>query len=435
MPLLFGFNQKKKPVANRKIDKVFAISGLPNNGSLTLSPETQEIPDTTDLKCGLELGKGAFGTVHLCTQAGEDGEKFALKTIDLDHLQDAAAQHAFMRLVKREVSALKKLGMLKGFKREGNKIYILMPFVEGKTFGKKFTEEDDLRESAKLVKKGLQALRDLHDQGIAHMDSHVSNMIVGDNGEVTLIDFGLSVEIDDNVFFMQDEARITQCSRLLRLVMNKDSNSILEKMFLTKLDQALWRLYIEETLHYIGEHKMETALKVLTYGVVSIAAMHGLATYQVARIMAWSLTRMLAHEYLAKQLFMNLKIFEAGRGFADQDVNMGGLNVNIGQINRILGNIFSRILPVVILAHISKNIYDNKESVYLLYNITTAALTGNPRAAYEIVKKIDIEQAFNMALLYSPINRIPRFLANAAEEHLTSVESLGETCKKIAFGP
>ncbi len=431
MSLFFGFNQKKKPVENRKIDKKFEISGLFNNDEiLTLEPEAQEIVDTTPLQCGEELGKGVFGTAHLCTQDGEDGEKFVLKTIKLSHLKDAAAKHAFMRLVKREVSALKKLGMLKGFKKTEDAIYILMPHIEGTCLLDKFREKpDNLKSSAVMIKEALAALKDLHDQGIAHMDAHMGNMIVGDEGNVTPIDFGFAVETNYHLFFKLDEARLVGHARQERAL--RKENNILERMFLTKLDQALWGLYIEETLQYIREHKLETALKVLTYGIVSIAAMHGLASYQVARIMAWSLGRMLLQDYGSKYLFFSLKMLEAGRGFPDLIVD----EVNIGKIQRVMGNIFSQILPVVIMVQASRDIYDNKESVYLLYNIATAVLTGNPQAVYAVLKKIDIEQAFNVALLYFPIHRMPSVLANLAEEHLTTVDSLNEDCKKIAFSP
>ena len=427
MPLLFGFGKKKKIIDNRITNK-FAIT-LADGETLHINPENgTELPlKTLEFKKG--LGHGAFGGVSLCSTSEEEGnEQYALKTIDMSHTAgDPALRHAFMRLVKREVSALKKLGMLKGFRQDGDKIYILMPFIPGKTLTEVLSTQEyrnDRRKSAEMINKCLKALQELHDQGIAHMDSHASNLIIGDDGKITPIDFGLSVETHDDAFFSGDADKLMLGPRMMRI----QENNIFEILFFMKIDQALWRIYMEETLQHIKDHKIETALKVLTYGIVSIAAVHGLATYQVARIMAWSLTRMLANEYLVGKLSVLLKAFEGARGFPDIHVN----GVNIGRINRILGRILSRILPLALLADISANIYKNRESVDLLYQIVVAAIKGDPGAVYKIIKKIDIEKGFNAMLLYFPLKRIPGFCSNVVEEHLTSTESLENQCDKIA---
>lgn len=455
MPFL-GFSYNSKPQVDRKIKNRFKIRNSPSNEELDLDlnkdPGQEQLP-LIELTLGKRLGEGAFGTVHLCEKDAKEknGKQFALKTINLQGL-DPAIQHSHMRLVKREVSALKKVGRLEGFEQIGDKIYILMPVAQGKPLAEFLADNkegnnpyfNDVKEAAKIIKNCLNKLKELHDQeGIAHMDAHAGNLFVDKEGNVTPIDFGWSVDTHDNILFKYyDMRRLTGVYRTLRAPADSVNSNLFERYLLSKTDKELWLLYLDETFRYIKEHKTETALKVLTYGIMSIAAMHGLATYQVARIMAASLMRTLVYTFLVEYLSMELKLQESARCFPDEKQ----VEYIDGKGNTVMKNHNWKkekneaakhitTMPVAILCCIYNNIYDNRESIDLLYRIGTAATTGDPNAVYEVLKKIDIEQAFNVALLYFPIHRIPTLLSNFYEEYFTSVESLSETCKKRAFAP
>lgn len=80
---------------------------------------------------------------------------------------------------------------------ENGTVYLVMDFVEGLDL-QKLVEQEPERLTPDLLKsiltETLEALRYLHAQGLLHHDIAPDNLILGMDGQVTLIDFGSSVE-------------------------------------------------------------------------------------------------------------------------------------------------------------------------------------------------------------------------------------------------
>ena len=143
-----------------------------------------------------KLGKGAMGT----TYAAEDvntGKKVALKVISLQNQTDAKS----LELLEREVTVLKKLNhpnipkYIDYFQLEDdNKLYLVQELVPGKNLNQQV--EEGLRLTEKEVKdiasQVLSILDYLHnfDPRIIHRDIKPHNLILSDNGQIFLVDFG-----------------------------------------------------------------------------------------------------------------------------------------------------------------------------------------------------------------------------------------------------
>ncbi|MDJ0578866.1 ankyrin repeat domain-containing protein [Crocosphaera sp.] len=143
-----------------------------------------------------ELGKGGMGT----TYAAEDvntGKKVALKVISLQNQTDVKS----LELLEREVTVLKKLNhpnipkYIDYFQLEDdNKLYLVQELVAGKNLNQKI--EEGLRLTEKEVKnitvQILSILDYLHnfDPRIIHRDIKPHNLILSDDGQIFLVDFG-----------------------------------------------------------------------------------------------------------------------------------------------------------------------------------------------------------------------------------------------------
>ncbi|MBK8236014.1 MAG: AAA family ATPase [Deltaproteobacteria bacterium] len=144
---------------------------------------------------GEVLGRGAFGEVFDAVRR-DDGRRFALKL-----LHDAGA--AAVRELKHEARTLwnlpipglvtpSELGSWEG------RWYVALPRVRGEPLDVAAAawprDDGDAREQwiAQVVVALSSTVAALHDAGVLHLDLKPSNVLVGADAEVTLLDFGFS---------------------------------------------------------------------------------------------------------------------------------------------------------------------------------------------------------------------------------------------------
>ncbi len=138
------------------------------------------------------LGEGGMGIVY----KGEapDGRIVAIKVMSE---KQAKKPH----LVKRFLREFKICQLLEhpniaraiGAAREGDRIYFVMEFVPGKNL-------DDMIEAGRIalgdaidiVRQACLGLAHAHDNGVVHRDIKPGNLIVRDDGVVSIIDFGIA---------------------------------------------------------------------------------------------------------------------------------------------------------------------------------------------------------------------------------------------------
>jgi calcium/calmodulin-dependent protein kinase I len=147
---------------------------------------------------GKELGRGAFAVVKVATHK-KTGYEFAVKIIE----RGAADQNLI-----REIEVMKKVDhpnviQLVAIFEDDKFIYLVMEIVNGGELFDKIVEKGSYseKEAATLVRKMVDAIGYLHEQGIAHRDLKPENLLLKSPKEITevkIADFGLSRMIDQS---------------------------------------------------------------------------------------------------------------------------------------------------------------------------------------------------------------------------------------------
>lgn len=141
-----------------------------------------------------KIGAGGMGTVFLGVH-DDTGEKAAIKVLP----PMLAREPGFLARFEREVSALRKLNhpnVVKLFESgvDGDISYYAMEYVDG------ITLMDRLRDQKRIpwqevIDLGVQicgALKAAHNAGIIHRDLKPSNLLITDDNQVKLTDFGVA---------------------------------------------------------------------------------------------------------------------------------------------------------------------------------------------------------------------------------------------------
>jgi calcium/calmodulin-dependent protein kinase I len=144
---------------------------------------------------GEVIGRGGFSTVHEATRSS-DGSKFAVKIVEKTMIQED------IKLLKREIEIMKQVDHVNILKlieiyEDDEKVYIVMELVEGSELFDRIVDKGYYSEKSTvlIVKQILNAVKYLHQQGIAHRDLKPENLLCsgeGVNEVVKIADFGLS---------------------------------------------------------------------------------------------------------------------------------------------------------------------------------------------------------------------------------------------------
>ena len=140
------------------------------------------------------LGRGSFGKVTL-VQYKQTGEYYAMKSLKKDVLldQDQVESTILEKKILQSLDHPFLVGMIFCFQTE-ERIYFIMPFVRGGELfqhlrSTKFFPEEKVKFYAASI--GL-ALDYLHSKGIIYRDIKPENILIGEDGYLKLIDFGMA---------------------------------------------------------------------------------------------------------------------------------------------------------------------------------------------------------------------------------------------------
>jgi CHASE2 domain-containing sensor protein/tRNA A-37 threonylcarbamoyl transferase component Bud32 len=165
-----------------------------------LGPEA-ETSDLVDGKYRLEeqLGGGGMGVVYRARHEGL-GKAFALKLIRSASRSDPLFAERF-RTEAAALGRLKHPGIVDvtdfGIDPEGNRAYLVMEHLEGRTLGAERRERGVLGLDAALpvLEAAAQALDFAHTRGVLHLDLKPGNIFLSGDGPaaaVKILDFGLA---------------------------------------------------------------------------------------------------------------------------------------------------------------------------------------------------------------------------------------------------
>lgn len=152
-------------------------------------------PDQGDNNCELirEIGRGGMGVVYLARHV-ESGRLVAVKRMlggDNARPEDLARfrqeSRALARLVHPNI-----LGLLHFGTHEGE-LYLVLPFVEGKTLAQRLaTGPLPDTEAARILVDVARAVQHAHENDVLHRDLKPSNILIDGQGRPIVSDFGLA---------------------------------------------------------------------------------------------------------------------------------------------------------------------------------------------------------------------------------------------------
>ncbi|KAJ4883060.1 CBL-interacting serine/threonine-protein kinase 5 [Raphanus sativus] len=144
---------------------------------------------------GRLLGKGTFAKVYYGKEITGTGESVAIKVINKDHV---LKRQGMMEQIKREISIMKlvrhpNIVELKEVMATKTKIFFVMEFVRGGELFDKISK-GKLREDAarRYFQQLISAVDFCHSRGVSHRDLKPENLLLDDNGDLKISDFGLS---------------------------------------------------------------------------------------------------------------------------------------------------------------------------------------------------------------------------------------------------
>jgi serine/threonine protein kinase len=140
------------------------------------------------------LGHGGFAGSYLAEDLTTH-EKVVLKLPDISQLGDPAVYERFRReLAIGKLLNHKDLPVAISFS-EGTPPYLVLKYFEGETLanilnnGTRFSVE----QSVEMVINLLDALQYCHSKGVFHRDIKPENLVLGPDGHIKIIDFGIAV--------------------------------------------------------------------------------------------------------------------------------------------------------------------------------------------------------------------------------------------------
>lgn len=141
------------------------------------------------------MGAGSFGKVFLSESIADSSFKVAIKVLNKAKLKDN------LEAIKEEVRILTKLdhpNIVKYYETydDAKYMYLVMEYCNGGELFDKIAKQKDQMfnesEAATIMKKLLRAINHCHATGVVHRDIKPENIMYGRDGEIKLIDFGLS---------------------------------------------------------------------------------------------------------------------------------------------------------------------------------------------------------------------------------------------------
>jgi tRNA A-37 threonylcarbamoyl transferase component Bud32/tetratricopeptide (TPR) repeat protein len=148
-------------------------------------------------KLGDLLGRGGMGTVHLAERVdGEVTQRVAVKLLR-PGADGPQVRQRFLseRQILATLSHSNIARLLDAGHREDGQPYLVMEYVAGKTIDV-YADALGLREKLILFRKVCAAVGYLHRNLVVHRDLKPSNILVTEDGEPKLLDFGIAKMLD-----------------------------------------------------------------------------------------------------------------------------------------------------------------------------------------------------------------------------------------------
>ncbi|OLC22952.1 MAG: hypothetical protein AUH40_12170 [Chloroflexi bacterium 13_1_40CM_65_17] len=146
-----------------------------------------------------ELGRGGMGAVYLAEQPGL-GREVAIKELIQSAIADPVALKRFMQEAQVMARASHpNLVQVHDLEQIGDANYIVLEFVRGKSLRDRLNQSTlPLPQTFAIMHGVLQALDYAHKRAIVHRDMKPENVLISEEGDVKVADFGIARLMDDS---------------------------------------------------------------------------------------------------------------------------------------------------------------------------------------------------------------------------------------------
>lgn len=154
-----------------------------------------------------ELIGRVLGNYHILEQIGRGGMASVFKVLDLTHERTVAIkvlsphlamEPNFKARFEREAQVLRELEHpnivpILDYGEAGGLAYIVMPYMKVGTLSDRLKDGDlTVKESARIIGQIAAALQHAHEVGVVHRDVKPSNILIDEDGNAWLSDFGFA---------------------------------------------------------------------------------------------------------------------------------------------------------------------------------------------------------------------------------------------------
>jgi serine/threonine-protein kinase len=158
------------------------------------------------------LGSGGMGDVYQATDT-KLGRSVAIKFLPEAFSHDSERVARFQHEA-RVLASLNhpNIAAIYGLEESGNRKFLVMELVDGETLAQRIKRgRIPVEEALQIGKQICEALQAAHDKGIVHRDLKPANIVFTAQGQVKVLDFGLSkvLEEDSSPNFSTSPTRIT----------------------------------------------------------------------------------------------------------------------------------------------------------------------------------------------------------------------------------
>lgn len=149
-----------------------------------------------------QLGTGGMGSVWLAEDTQLDNKPFAVKMLPSILVSN---KRAYRQLKDEALVAMRlvhpNIVQIRAFEENNGNPFLVMDYIEGQTLDDYLAEKGKLSEdeTIRLLKPIAAALDYAHGQGVIHRDVKPANVMIRNDGQTFILDFGIAREIQETM--------------------------------------------------------------------------------------------------------------------------------------------------------------------------------------------------------------------------------------------